>query len=74
MYLVCFCVGTIAGMAVITALLALPTQLGSRRLMSFERGIRVIAACASLALGLAMAHKIGVRDGLFAATPTWSSE
>ena len=74
LYLVCFCIGTIAGMAAITTLLALPTQLGSARLISFERGIRVIAGCASLALGLAMAHKVGVRDGLFAATPTWSSE
>jgi high-affinity nickel-transport protein len=72
MYLVCFCVGTIAGMALITALLSLPTGLSSARALSLERGVRVAAGVASLALGLAMAHRIGVRDGLFGATPTWT--
>jgi hypothetical protein len=72
LYLVCFCIGTVAGMALITALLSLPTRLGASRALSLDRGVRVVAGVASVAIGLAMAHRVGVRDGLFAATPTFS--
>jgi high-affinity nickel-transport protein len=68
-YLICFCVGTIAGMALVTALLSLPAQLNPARALTFERGVRVAAGVASVAIGLAMVHKIGVQDGLFAAIP-----
>ena len=75
-YLLCFSVGTIAGMALVTTLLTLPTRLTSVRALSFERSVRVVAGVASVAIGLAMAHRIGVRDGLFGATlPTvWPQE
>lgn len=73
-YLLCFCLGTIAGMSAITALLAIPSRLAAHRLTSIERGIRVVAGVVSIAIGLAMAHRIGVRDGLFAATPSWLAE
>lgn len=73
-YLVCFCVGTIAGMALITALLAVPAHLRPARALALDRGVRVAAGVASVAIGLAMAHRIGVRDGLFGATPTWTPE
>lgn len=71
-YLVCFCVGTIAGMAVVTTLLSLPAHLGLARALSIERTVHVAAGMASVAIGLAMAHRIGVRDGLFGASPTIS--
>jgi len=67
-YLVCFCAGTILGMALVTALLSLPAQLGSRHAVSIERGLRVVAGVASVAIGLALAHRVSVHDGLFAAT------
>jgi high-affinity nickel-transport protein len=73
-YLVCFCVGTIGGMAMVTALLALPAQFNMMRLASLDRGVRVAAGIASVGIGLFMAHRIGVRDGLFGATPTWTPE
>ena len=73
-YLVCFCAGTVGGMALVTALLSLPAQLNPARALSFERGIRVVAGIASVAIGLVMAHKIGVQDGLFGATPTLPAE
>lgn len=69
-YLVCFSVGTIAGMAVVTALLSLPARLGSARAASVDRAIRVAAGIASVAVGLALAHRVGIQDGLFGATPT----
>jgi sulfite exporter TauE/SafE len=73
-YLLCFSLGTVAGMSVVTALLTLPSRLEAVRALSFERGLRLVAGVASVAIGLAMAHRIGVRDGLFGATPVWPVE
>lgn len=65
-YLVCFCVGTIAGMSVISVLMAVPMRASAG--LSFERHVRVAAATASVVVGLLLAHRVGIRDGLFAAT------
>ena len=73
-YLLCFCVGTIAGMALITALMAAPAYLQPARALALDRRVRVAAGVASVAIGLAMAHNLGVRDGLFGATPRWTPE
>lgn len=71
-YLVCFCVGTIAGMAMITGLLTLPARLGAARALTVDRAVRVAAGIASVTIGVLIAHRVGIRDGLFAATPTWA--
>lgn len=71
-YLVCFSVGTIAGMAVVTAVIALPARLKPTRALAIERGLRVAAGVASIGIGLSLAHRVGIRDGLFAAVPTWT--
>jgi len=73
-YLVSFCVGTVIGMSLITALLTLPARYGAARLATFDRRIRIAAGVASVAIGLLLAHRVGVHDGLFAATPTRSPE
>lgn len=73
-YLVSFCLGTIAGMSLVTALLSLPARYGSARLPSFERGVRLVAGIASVAIGVALAQRVVIRDGLFAATPAWTPE
>ena len=70
-YLLCFGIGTVVGMAVVTTLLTLPTRLRPDRAFRFERALRATAGVASIAIGVYLAHKIGVRDGLFAATPRW---
>lgn len=69
LYLVCFGIGTIGGMSLLTALMTIPARVSPGRALSLERGVRVAAGVASVALGLAMAHRIGVRDGLFGAAP-----
>ena len=69
-YLVCFCVGTVAGMAVVTSLLTLPGRLSSGRATSINRMVRLTAGVASIGIGLMLAHQVGIRDGLFATTPT----
>ena len=68
-YLALFGLGTVAGMALITAGIAVPF---SRAKGNVQRGIRIAAGVASIAFGLILAHKVGVVDGLFAATPTWT--
>jgi high-affinity nickel permease len=70
-YLLCFGIGTVAGMAVVTTLLALPARLRPARALAFERALRTTAGVASIGIGVWLAHKIGVQDGLFAATPRW---
>lgn len=73
-YLVSFSIGTIAGMTLVSSLVAVPARLAPGSALRMERGIRLTAGVASVAIGLAMAHRVGVRDGLFAATPIWTPE
>jgi High-affinity nickel-transport protein len=68
-YLVCFCVGTIAGMAAVTVLMTLPVRASARHAVRIERFVRVAAGVASIAIGLSLAHRVGIEDGLFAAVP-----
>lgn len=67
-YLLCFCVGTIAGMALISALMAIPVRLHSSGSDVLQRRIRLAAGAASVVMGLVIAHRVGIREGLFAAT------
>jgi hypothetical protein len=68
-YLALFGLGTVAGMALITAGIAVPTSMTSG---SVQRGVQIASGVASIAFGLILAHKVGVVDGLFAATPLWT--
>ena len=74
LYLVCFCIGTIGGMALVTAMMTIPARLSAGRVRSLEHSVRLVAGIASVGIGLMMAHRIGVRDGLFGATPSWPIE
>lgn len=67
-YLVCFGIGTMAGMAAVTVLLALPAQLSPARAIRIDRGVRLASGVASVVIGVLLAHRVGVEDGLFAAT------
>ena len=68
-YLMCFATGTIAGMALFTAILALPARLNARWATRMERGIRLTAGVASVVIGVLLAHRVGIQEGLFAAAP-----
>ena len=70
-YLALFGIGTIAGMALITAAMSVPTGLAGRRFARMQNGLRLASGFASLAFGLVLAHRIGFVDGLFTTTPTW---
>lgn len=70
-YLALFAAGTIAGMAAITAAIAVPSALSARRFVGVQRYVRIASGVASLAFGLILAHQ-GVARGLFAAVPNWT--
>jgi High-affinity nickel-transport protein len=70
-YLFIFGVGTIAGMTLITAILAAPSVYAADRVVRFQRGIRYAAGALSLAFGIFVARAIIVNGGLFSAVPNW---
>lgn len=72
LYLLCFSIGTIAGMTVVTTAITLPARLEPTRALAMERTLRVAAGIASIGIGLVLAHRVGIRDGLFAAVPNWT--
>jgi hypothetical protein len=73
-YLLVFGVGTIAGMMLITAAVAVPFAMTAHRFAWLNRYLATASGLLSLAFGLWMAYQIGVVDGLFSAAPHWSPE
>ena len=72
-YLALFAVGTIAGMAVITAAIAVPSALSVQRFVGVQRYVQIASGVASLAFGLILAQQ-GLARGLFAAVPNWTPQ
>jgi high-affinity nickel-transport protein len=72
LYLLVFGAGTIAGMMLITAAIAWPLAAGGRRFARLHAGLRVASGVISLAVGLVLAYRIGVVDGLFGGDPRWT--
>ncbi|HZV34740.1 MAG TPA: high-affinity nickel-transport family protein [Verrucomicrobiae bacterium] len=64
-YLLIFGGGTIGGMMLITAAMALPISFTARRSAAFHRGIGFAAGFLSVAFGLFLVYQIGFVDGLF---------
>ena len=60
-----FGVGTVAGMMLVTLLLAVPTLYAMSRFAGAERSITIASGVASVAFGLVLAHRVGFVDGLF---------
>jgi hypothetical protein len=60
-----FAAGTIAGMMLITAIIALPITYSANRFQLLNRHVGAAADAFSLALGLFLVHQIGFVDGLF---------
>jgi len=71
-YLFIFGVGTIAGMTLITAMLAVPSVYAADRVVRLRQGIRLAAGALSLMFGIFIAREIIVSGGLFAAVPSWT--
>lgn len=71
-YLLVFGVGTIAGMALLTAALAAPIAYAARRFTRYHRWLGRCAGALSLVFGLFLVYQIGFVDGLFTTHPHWT--
>src|ERR1700724_3027551 len=72
LYLLVFGVGTIAGMMLITSVIALPLSFAGYRFAWLNRSLVIGSGVLSLALGLFVCHRIGFVDGLFTNHPAWT--
>jgi len=72
LYLLIFGVGTIVGMMLITAAIAVPVAYTAARFAMVHRYLGVASGLVSLAIGLFLAYQIGLVDGLFTAHPQWT--
>jgi hypothetical protein len=72
LYLLIFGVGTIAGMMLITAAMAVPFSYGSTRFAWFNRSLVTGSGLLSLGFGLFIIYQIGFVDGLFTSHPNWT--
>ena len=70
-YLLIFGVGTIAGMMLITAALALPFSYAGTRFAWLNRGLIFGSGALSFCFGLYVSYHIGFVDGLFTNHPKW---
>ena len=70
-YLLLFGVGTIVGMMLITAAIAVPFAYSSGGFDRVSQGLRVASGVLSLGFGLLIAYRIGFVDGLFQSNPVW---
>jgi high-affinity nickel-transport protein len=73
-YLLIFGLGTIAGMMLVTATVAVPFAVTARRFAWLHRHLATASGVLSVVFGLWLAYQIGIVNGLFSATPHWSAE
>lgn len=73
-YLAVFGVGTVAGMLLLTATLAVPLKLAAARFASAERFMARTTGALSLAFGLFLAYRIGFVDGLLLDATAWTPQ
>jgi ABC-type nickel/cobalt efflux system permease component RcnA len=71
MYLLIFCAGVAAGMAILTTVIGLPFMVSRARSERINRYLTVGSGILSLAFGLFLAYQIGIVDGLFTGNFHW---
>jgi|SRR5579859_861786 len=70
-YLLVFGIGTVAGMMVITAAIAVPFKYSENRFVRLNRGLGLASGLLSLVFGLFIVYQMGVVNGLFTRAPHW---
>jgi ABC-type nickel/cobalt efflux system permease component RcnA len=73
-YLLVFGVGTIAGMMLITAAIALPFKYSQLRFARLNRGLAIASGLLSIAFGIFIVYKMGYVNGIFSSHPNWIPE
>ena len=72
LYLLVFGVGTIAGMMLITAALALPFSFAGHRFAWLARSLVLGSGLVSLCFGIFVCYDVGFVNGLFTQHPRWT--
>jgi hypothetical protein len=70
-YLLIFGLGTVAGMMLITAAIALPFAYSLQHFVRLNRGLAAASGFVSVAFGLFLCYQTGFVDGLFAGHSNW---
>jgi high-affinity nickel-transport protein len=70
-YLLVFGFGTVAGMMLITAAIAVPFTFSEGRFARLNRGLGLLSGLVSVAFGLFIVYQMGYVNGLFAQKPIW---
>jgi high-affinity nickel-transport protein len=70
-YLLVFGIGTVAGMMLITAAIAVPFKFSESRFARLNRGLGLASGLISLAFGLFIVYQMGFVNGLFTRNPNW---
>jgi ABC-type nickel/cobalt efflux system permease component RcnA len=73
-YLLVFGIGTIAGMMLITAAIALPFKYSQARFTRLNRGLAIASGLLSVAFGIFIVYKMGYVNGILTAHPHWTPE
>jgi high-affinity nickel-transport protein len=71
-YLLIFGLGTVAGMMLITAAIALPFAYSMRHFVKLNRGLATASGLVSVAFGLFLCYQTGIVDGLFTGHASWT--
>jgi len=73
-YLLLFGLGTIAGMMLMTAVIAMPVVWTGKSFVRLNRYMCATSGIVSVAFGLFLVYQIGFVSGLFSAAPKWIPE
>ena len=71
-YLLLFGSGTVAGMILITALIAVSLVWSQRKFSSWNERMTVVSGLISLGFGFFLTYQIGFVDGFFTSHPQWT--
>ncbi len=71
-YLLVFGLGTVIGMMLITAAIALPLRFATLKTGGLHQRLRLASGAMSVVLGLFLAHQVGIVDGLFTGEARWT--
>jgi high-affinity nickel-transport protein len=71
-YLLVFGAGTIAGMMLVTAAIALPFTYSQSRFVRVNRALGVVSGLVSVGLGLFIVYKMGYVNGILTSHPQWT--
>ena len=74
LYLLLFGIGTVAGMMILTSLIALPFVVAADRFAGLNKRMIQLTSIVSIGLGLCLAYKFGFTGGLFTASPQWTPQ